>query len=271
VRMNISVYYKRMLWIDYVLFNGEEIAKARLEYLNKYVDIFYICEGRYTHQGSRKEVLYIEKKAEWFEEYKDKIRYYVFEKRPEEVKNYEQSHRDSAVMEIIEKESSPYIISGCDIDEIPDLSKMPRKEEIYKKCSTGCVRMSQKFFYYNLNHHFKERWTAPFFINDILLKRTRSIQYYRYENASKTSCIIECGWHFSYFQSAEEIVRKLSSFCHAEYNREKYKDIEHIRACISKGKDLFGRVKKELHRSSEKEIEDVPESVKFLSRNLESA
>jgi beta-1,4-mannosyl-glycoprotein beta-1,4-N-acetylglucosaminyltransferase len=145
---------------------------------------------------------------------------------------------------------------------------MPEPAQIYKMCQRGCVRLSQQMFYYNLNYHFKERWTAPFFITVRLLHMTRSIQFFRYESAEKTSVTIECGWHFSYFQSAEEIARKLSSFCHSEYNTEKYKDKSHINHCIKNGIDLFERGNKKLHKSTCEEIEVIPEAITELSREL---
>lgn len=49
------------------------------------------------------------------------------------------------------------------------------------------------------------------------------------------------GWHFSYFMSAADIARKLNSFGHSEYDKDQYKDTDHLRKCLLEGKDLFNR------------------------------
>lgn len=232
-----------MRWIDCVLFNGEPITKLRLAYLADTVDVFYVCEARYTHQGAKKETLYIDSCREWFAPYIHKVRFLVCEE-PWQHGQFERFHRDYPVATILAEETGPYIISGCDIDEIPDLRAMPPKEELYQLCERGgCVRMAQEFYYYNFGWRLTEIWTAPFFLNDRLLARVKSLQRFRYANPRTTAATIPCGWHFSYFQSITDIQRKLESFCHAEYNTDVYKNPAHIRACIAAGQDLFFRNK----------------------------
>jgi hypothetical protein len=64
-----------VLFIDSFLFNGEEIVKLRLDYLYNYVDYFYIVESMYTFTGNKKEEFYLDKYSEWFEPYKNKIKF----------------------------------------------------------------------------------------------------------------------------------------------------------------------------------------------------
>jgi hypothetical protein len=175
-----------------------------------------------------------------------KVRFIVYDKPPGS-RVYENEHRDAPVETILESHvGEKFVLSGCDIDEIPDLSTMPSLEEIHTLCSRGCVRLSQDFYYYNTKWRFAEKWTAPFFINERLLRGAGSIQKYRYENPYNTSMVLPCGWHFSYFQSVEDIRRKLESCCHKEYNSQKYKNREHIVKCIESGIDLFMRSNKKL-------------------------
>jgi beta-1,4-mannosyl-glycoprotein beta-1,4-N-acetylglucosaminyltransferase len=49
------------------------------------------------------------------------------------------------------------------------------------------------------------------------------------------------GWHFSYLKEPKEIIDKLEQFAHSEYNKKKYKDINHIKNSVKQGKDLLGR------------------------------
>lgn len=41
--------------------------------------------------------------------------------------------------------------------------------------------------------------------------------------------------------SAADIARKLNSFGHSEYDKDQYKDTDHLRKCLLEGKDLFNR------------------------------
>ena len=59
------------------MFNGEEAALYRVKYLYETVDKFYICEKKYTHQGSEKEKLYIDVMRALFEPYLSKIEFAV--------------------------------------------------------------------------------------------------------------------------------------------------------------------------------------------------
>jgi beta-1,4-mannosyl-glycoprotein beta-1,4-N-acetylglucosaminyltransferase len=48
------------------------------------------------------------------------------------------------------------------------------------------------------------------------------------------------GWHFSYVARIPQIIQKLESFAHQEFNKPEYKDPEVIQAKIRAGMDLFG-------------------------------
>jgi len=60
-------------WIDSFMYNGEKVVELRLEYLYPYVDKFYIYEGRYTHQGKRKEELFLKKIKKYLNHIKTKF------------------------------------------------------------------------------------------------------------------------------------------------------------------------------------------------------
>jgi hypothetical protein len=49
------------------------------------------------------------------------------------------------------------------------------------------------------------------------------------------------GWHFSYLGGAGQIIAKLESFSHQEYNRDEYKDSDRIQETIRRGADIFNR------------------------------
>ena len=52
--------------------------------------------------------------------------------------------------------------------------------------------------------------------------------------------IIQGGWHFSYLQTADEILTKIKSFSHGEFNKEDINKND-IQEKILKNEDIFGR------------------------------
>jgi len=227
-----------MKWIDSILFNGDEIIKLRLEYLYNKVDFFYICEQRYTYQGTRKDELYIKKNFNWFTPYLSKIHFIVDEENIQEGSwDREYRHRNYSTQYIIENhKDEKYIISVCDCDEIPDISKID-KTDIYNICNNGALYMKQKLFYYNLNWHLGP-WSRAFFLNNTILEQISNVQIWRDEKGPSVGSF-ECGWHLSYFMNKESIIRKIESFSHTECNSEKYKNIDNVYDCIKNGKFLF--------------------------------
>ncbi len=98
------------------MFNGEIVMKLRLEYLSPYVDKFFICEKRYTHQGKRKDTLFVDMNKDWFAPYSDKVVILIDETTPEDgAWANENSHRNYA-MPYLFTEEGPWICSVCDVD-----------------------------------------------------------------------------------------------------------------------------------------------------------
>jgi len=244
-----------MILLDNFLFNGEEAAFCRLEYLYHTVDKFYICEKKYTYQGAEKE-LYIESMKDRFAPYLDKI-VFIIDDSPvlESAWENEYVHRNFSVTKILEDyPEEKFLLSVCDCDEFPDAELLKsEKNNLYELCSNGSIKMQQQSYYYNLNW-LAEIIQAAFFLNDTLLKTHKSFQLFR-NSKGPISTIIQCGWHFSYFMLKDEIIRKIESFAHTEYNTEEYKS--EITECIAHGQDLFKRGWHPLTRNLDKNFPKV--------------
>jgi len=233
----------RMLWIDNFMFNGEEAALYRVKYLYELVDKFYICEKRYTHQGTEKK-LYIDTMRSQFEPYLSKIEFAVDYSKPVSPLEDEASHRNFCVSKILnDYPETQFILTVCNVDEIPDLEVMRAvKEGLYNKCAEGCIYMETKIFYYNLNWLWATKLPQPmpFVVNDILLKAHGNLQAFRDEKGPVFGTF-ECGWTFAYFMSALDIIRKLESSARLEFNRLENKNPEIIMDSIINGADFLRR------------------------------
>jgi len=213
-----------MLWIDSFRFDGEEIAFTRLEHLFPVVDKFYICEHRFVSKGVKKKTLYIDLMKKRFEPYLSKIKFILLE---------DQDKEQEAGKILAENSDVQFIVTVCEVDEIPDVAIMKSvKEGLYNKCAEGCIYLEMPVYYYNLNWRAESQTSATAFVmNDILLKEHKEFQKFR-DQRGPVFGVFECGWHFSYFMSVKEILRKLSWM---------KLDAEFISSCIVYGKDLCKR------------------------------
>ena len=58
---------------------------------------------------------------------------------------------------------------------------------------------------------------------------------------NKISHFNDAGWSFSSFGGPSKIREKFESIAHKEFNKEKFKDMNHIIKCQKTGADLFHR------------------------------
>jgi hypothetical protein len=159
-------------------------------------------------------------------------------------------------------EQGPWICTVCDCDEIPDVQVVQKeKQSIYQACDTTPVYLYQEMFYYNFQW-LMGQWKHPFIINESQLQKT-TLQKLR--NGYTNGPLLRCGWHFSYFMSAEEIQRKIQSFAHKEFNTPEITSLKNIRHAISNGIDVFHRSDKPLRRVS---LDNLPELFKKFHENL---
>jgi len=234
----------KLQWIDSTLFNGDLIVQLRLQYLYPHVDKIYICEQRYTHQGTKKDVLYFDLYKDWFTPYKDKLVFLVDETPYSgETWVHENAHRNYAATRIVkDNKDTQYIVTVCDCDELPDVAMiLGNMERIYETTREGALYMEQQFFYYNLNWYMS-KWYSPFIMNNTLLTKYKTFQGFRDKVLPHSvDRMFPCGWHCSYFMPTQEILRKIRSFAHLEHNIPSITDETHIIKSIETGTDLFKR------------------------------
>ena len=245
------------------MFNGDWIVKLRLEYLFPYVDCFYIVESRYTFNGKRKETLFIEKYADWFEPYKSKIRMIVNEQtadpNPWVNENY---HRDLVLQFILhDMQGKEFSLAVCDCDEIYDVSKLPPKEEMLAN-KTEVIYTQMEIYYYRFSHRLQiEPWTMPFIVHSSLLQSEPELTKIRvnkqiFGEPVKARMILS-GWHLSFFLRIEDIQRKIQSFAHTEFDLPHITDKSEIERRIRDGLDVFSRVNLNIRILGELEVSET--------------
>jgi|TARA_B100001059_G_scaffold233996_1_gene275372 beta-1,4-mannosyl-glycoprotein beta-1,4-N-acetylglucosaminyltransferase len=230
-------------------FNEDHMVDLRLNILDKYVDFFIISESTKTHQGHEKKINFDIRK---FPSFKKKIKFIVadykdhinFEKHIGGESPIEQHQRNSLIEGIQDAQPNDLIILS-DSDEIPDLTKLKDINEKKKY-----IAFSQKMFMYKLNLQNLEesgwigsRITKKKYISSMQEFRNLKFKKYPFWRIDKRDLqIIKGGWHFSYMQTPEDILKKIKSFSHGEFNNKNIsKDI--IEEKILQNKDIFERNK----------------------------
>ena len=219
----------------------------RLNILDKFVDYFVISESTKTHQGKNKKLNFDIKKFSNFKnkiiyitaDYKEKIN---FNKHTGGESPIEQ-HQRNALIEGIKGASPEDLIMLSDSDEIPDLTKL--SEINFKK---RYMAFAQKMFMYKLNlqNLNENNWigskiTKKKYITSMQKLRNLKFKKYPFWRIDKyNQQIIHGGWHFSFLQTPQQILTKIKSFSHGEFNNENITE-KSIEEKILKNEDIFGR------------------------------
>ncbi len=228
-------------------FNEDHIVDLRLNILDKFVDYFVISESTKTHQGKSKKINFDIKNFSKFKkkiifivaDYKDQIK---FDNHTGGESPIEQHQRNSLI-EGIKQATSEDLILLSDSDEIPDLTKLSKINDKKK-----FIAFSQTMFMYKLNlqNLDESNWIGTRITKKKNIKSMQELRNIKFKNYpfwrfdKINQQIIYGGWHFSYMQSPSQILNKIKSFSHGEYN---HKDIneKNIAEKIINNQDIFGR------------------------------
>jgi len=248
----------------FTFYNELEVLELRLEELYESVDLFILVEAEKTHKGENKRFIFEENK--WrFEKWLGKII---------NVKIYYPSHvEDAWGREKFQRNSfMPTLytlgLKDNDIVFITDVDEILNPERVnYIKNSYDlqCINKMEMTTYFGdfRNKEITNKWYHPKVVNWGTLKT---------KTPDECRLTFDCqwwengGWHLTYFGGAERIVNKLENFAHQEYNKDAFKNIDHIKKCVSEGSDLFGEWRK-FEKIDPEKNPDLPVNWKMLEKN----
>ena len=231
-------------------FNEEHILDLRLNILNEFVDFFVMVESTTDHQGNSKKLNFDIKK---FKKFRKKIIYIVVDDTLEVIKkphfggeSLVEQHQRNSLTRGLKNCSDDDLIILSDVDEIPDLNKL----NIFDKKKKYAV-FSQKMFNYKINllNETENNWhgskiclkknlKSPQWLRNLKFKK---YPFWRVDKPRNFQIIENGGWHFAYLQNTENILKKMKSFAHGEFNKPNLANLEAINEKIIKGKDIFDR------------------------------
>lgn len=237
-----------MIYDTFIFFNELDLLELRLNILDEYVDYFVLVEATKTFQGDSKPLYFSNNKGN-FSQFLHKIIHIVVDDMPDVSVPFDREyHQRDCILRGLHDCDPKDLIILSDIDEIPNLERIPRTVE-----SGSRLAFVQPLFYYKMNRKCIQMEHLPWSVltqfcdfgrpsklrlelvalqSEILGNQKITGEFQLIENG---------GWHFSYLGSAEMIVKKIEAFSHAEYNMPEFKNVDNLLSCISKGRDLFGR------------------------------
>lgn len=246
--------------IDSIMFFNElDIVECRLEYLYDHVDHFVITESNYTHSGQPKPLHFYDNISR-YAKYKDKIIYNPWiltandyaEFVRMDCGGYENVHwlvekaQRNFLTNVLDQFDDNDIFIVADADEIPNVAIFEEIKHCYSFPDSTPRVLAQEYFCYNLERKLinpggMEYWYVPY----VAQKHHFSVY-----NPSQIRglvqtdiprlCFLKGGWHLHCFMSAQDIILKLKSYAHQEFNKDEYLDVEQLEKWISENKSYIG-------------------------------
>jgi len=229
---------KKHFVVDAFTYDGEPILETRLKVLGECVDLFVVCEARFTHAGEPKPLYFDPAK---YEKWAHKIRYLVVDEFPPAPADFGKGLpwvRDNAEAWWREKYQRDFLVCGIpddalciisDVDEIPDPSVLDTLN-----VEAGPVWLDMAFLVYSPVWQKHEEWTRAFACLARDLGSPTDMRCARPARIAKAA-----GWHCSSFFDVERQIQKIRSFAHREFADQTDPDV--IRARFELGRDPYGR------------------------------
>jgi hypothetical protein len=264
--------------VDTFSYNGELAALFHIQYLYPVVNEFILIESWFTHSGKRKPFLFFQQTniSSQFAPYLDKITYLIIDEIPPRPDGFYSLHtwldhrdHDAFWRENYQRRvGQEYLQSRADdpsskISFDKTLVLCVDSDEIFDRVVLGAFRDLRLFapsasfphgifsnhqrvkfglslFYYNFQWFESRPWDQAFLsdlrsyllINDFLTARV---------SGENSLLLREAGWHLSYFTSIQDIIRKIESMAHREFDQEEFKEREEIVTRVRQGKDIYRR------------------------------
>lgn len=216
------------------------MLELRLNALSPVVDKFVLVEATHTYSGYKKRLYYDEvKDSKVFAPFKDKIIHIIFDEQPESlpiparVRRYFETKQKNIAEQGFADAKPDDIIIVSDVDEIINPKVFPLMELIFVPC-----KLKMKMFYYYFNNKINRPWMWPAFCR---FKDYQTAQVLRLGGDYHKNIIVNAGWHFSDVMTPDEIVTKIGSICHTEYDTDYFKDADRVRKCIEANEDVYER------------------------------
>lgn len=228
------------IW-DTFLFSGEvQLLCARLRFLDEYCDYFVIVENHFTHSGRSRLVSTVSFRESLSDEFPGKIRWILLEEpnptfTPWQREAWQRNQINTGLEGIGEND----IVMLSDLDEIPNERFIAKVRE---NSEWNFLVAKMKLFYYEYDLISKHNW-----FGSIATKWDKPIDFQKLRMKAITSwdlkifeIVEEAGCHFSSIGSHKNLLTKIQSFSHTEFDLFPFNNKYFLRILILLGISFDG-------------------------------
>jgi len=226
-----------MLVDTFMFYNELDILELRLTLLDEYVDRFVLVESEVNHVGGPKE-LFFQRNKKRFEKWMHKIEHVIVtaEESPTDENPWcREKHQRECILRGLDGVPNESIVMVSDLDEIPDLAKVP-----FENLPHIVTSVHMWMFEYSFKYLFTgEAWFGTVITNCEIFKRVGP-NYLR-DNRWKFPCFKEAGWHLSSFGTPMHVWNKMQTYAHGKDAHHATQTPELFEAWIESGTHTDGR------------------------------
>ena len=234
--------------IDCITFFSENLMfEFRYNVLKNFVDYFIVCESIFDHKGNKKNLNFE------FKDYydKNKIKYFVLE---HSIKKENDPWKNQAIQReyLLSKLS---FVNDEDYIFFSDPDEIPNPDILYNfNLSKKYGIFMQKCFNYkfNLFNPHESPWEGTRvskkkdiksidYMRQKILSKNLKYKFWRIDKEKNIELILNAGWHFNNIANPTYISKKLKTFAHSEFAKDRYSLVEIIEKKINDKVDLFER------------------------------
>jgi beta-1,4-mannosyl-glycoprotein beta-1,4-N-acetylglucosaminyltransferase len=249
-----------MIIDSFIFFNELKMLHLRLEELYDNVDFFILVESKKTFSNKDKKLYYLDNKH-LFVKYHSKIINIVLDELNGDNEWEREIYQRNAIQIGLDKikpsDNDILIISDC--DEIPNTELL---NQIKGTLIDDIYSLLQETYYYDLESKKNYTINASKILSYKILKELGGCHNSRRYETKKS--FENAGWHFSYFGGLDNIILKIDSFSHQEFNNQEYTNKETLTYNIINKKDLFLRPDEDITHIPISENDKLPKNYKIL-------
>jgi beta-1,4-mannosyl-glycoprotein beta-1,4-N-acetylglucosaminyltransferase len=214
-----------MVYDCFSFFNELDLLEIRLNILDKYVDYFVLGESYQTFSGKQKLLFYQENK-ERFAKWNHKIIHIIHPIIPFidsfQIAGYQKDNLKSVLINLNDDD----IVYFGDTDEIWKPKEIT-DDKVYN--------LKQINYSYYLNNRSSEQWVGTI-VSKYKNIKNGSFNEFRAKHINELN---DGGWHFTNMGGLDQIIKKLESYDHQEFNNDYIKS--QLKNRIENGQDYVGR------------------------------
>ena len=223
-----------MIIINTMFLNEKHILDLRLKEELPYVDEFHIVESDNAFSGRTKPIFLNQTRLP------AKVFHHLIT-LPPAMSAWDKEYHQRNLITSLRPLADDDVIISCDMDEVLRGEGIPHIVEHARQ--KGYVGIKMKHHYYKINNFSREGESickSVAVTGKYLRESGRTLEQLRSEERKDNW--IECGHHFDYLATPEDISWKLTCFAHTEYSGLPYIDVDFIKERIELGEDLFQRL-----------------------------